>query len=275
MNKDIFFYSEYCDYSKEVRTQLDTYGQLPKMISVCVDDENIQLPPFLEAVPTIYLNENKSILVDESIEKYINKFKPNEQQNSIGDSAVISCRPADLISDNYNEIVGSFNSALIEKDLKIDCSDENILTYAMFPEIGLAFLEHQSDPDFFETEPADIFEQTDSSYLVSIDDKEYSVVVKSNNSVEINGSSVKSTNEQPSHPAQAGLGSIINAPLGGNIFKLIAQEGQSLEPDATVLILEAMKMETEIKSPAAGVVTKIFVKPGDSVKPGDPLFEIA
>ena len=197
------------------------------------------------------------------------------QQNSIGDSAVISCRPADLISDNYNEIVENFNSALIEKDLKIDCSDENILTYAMFPEIGLAFLEHQSDPDFFETEPADILEQADSSYLVSIDDKEYSVVVKSNNSVEINGSSVKSTNEQPSHAAQAGSGSIINAPLGGNIFKLIAQEGQSLEPDATVLILEAMKMETEIKSPAAGVVTKIFVKPGDSVKPGDPLFEIA
>ena len=197
------------------------------------------------------------------------------QQNSIGDSAVISCRPADLISDNYNEIVESFNSALIEKDLKIDCSDENILTYAMFPEIGLAFLEHQSDPDFFETEPADILEQADSSYLVSIDDKEYSVVVKSNNSVEINGSSVKSTNEQPSHAAQVGSGSIINAPLGGNIFKLIAQEGQSLEPDATVLILEAMKMETEIKSPGAGVVTKIFVKAGDSVKPGDPLFEIA
>ena len=197
------------------------------------------------------------------------------QQNSIGDSAVISCRPADLISDNYNEIVENFNTVLIEKDLKIDCSDENILTYAMFPEIGLAFLEHQSDPDFFETEPADILEQADSSYLVSIDDKEYSVVVKSNNSVEINGSSVKSTNEQPSHAAQAGSGSIINAPLGGNIFKLIAQEGQSLEPDATVLILEAMKMETEIKSPAAGVVTKIFVKPGDSVKPGDPLFEIA
>jgi len=197
------------------------------------------------------------------------------QQNSIGDSAVISCRPADLISDNYNEIVENFNTALIEKDLKIDCSDENILTYAMFPEIGLAFLEHQSDPDFFETEPADILEQADSSYLVSIDDKEYSVVVKSNNSVEINGSSVKSTNEQPSHAAQAGSGSIINAPLGGNIFKLIAQEGQSLEPDSTVLILEAMKMETEIKSPGAGVVTKIFVNPGDSVKPGDPLFEIA
>ena len=197
------------------------------------------------------------------------------QQNSIGDSAVISCRPADLITDNYGEIAEEFNSALTEKDLQVDQSDENILTYAMFPEIGLAFLEHQSDPDFFEAEPADIIEHSDESYLVSIDDKEYSVVVKSNHSVEINGSSVKSANEQPSHAAQAGPGSIINAPLGGNIFKVITQEGQSLEPDSTVLILEAMKMETEIKSPKAGVVTKIFVKPGDSVKPGDPLFEIA
>ena len=63
--------------------------------------------------------------------------------------------------------------------------------------------------------------------------------------------------------------------MGGNIFKVIAQEGQSIDHDATVLILEAMKMETEIKSPESGVVTKIFVKSGDSVKPGDPLFEIA
>ena len=197
------------------------------------------------------------------------------QQNSIGDSAVISCRPADLIADNYGEIAEAFNLALAEKDLQVDKSDENILTYAMFPEIGLAFLEHQSDPDFFEAEPADIIEHSDESYSVSIDDKEYSVVVKTNHSVEINGSLVKSANEQPSHAAQAGPGSIINAPLGGNIFKVITQEGQSLEPDSTVLILEAMKMETEIKSPKAGVVTKIFVKPGDSVKPGDPLFEIA
>ena len=197
------------------------------------------------------------------------------QQNSIGDSAVISCRPADLIADNYGEIAEAFNLALAEKDLQVDKSDENILTYAMFPEIGLAFLEHQSDPDFFEAEPADIIEHSDESYSVSIDDKEYSVVVKTNHSVEINGSSVKSANEQPSHAAQAGPGFIINAPLGGNIFKVITQEGQSLEPDSTVLILEAMKMETEIKSPKAGVVTKIFVKPGDSVKPGDPLFEIA
>ena len=197
------------------------------------------------------------------------------QQNSIGDSAVISCRPADLIVDNYNEIAEAFKAALIDKDLQIESSDENVLTYAMFPEIGLAFLEHQSDPDFFETEPAEIIEQSDNAYLVSVDNKEYSVTVKRDNSIEINGSSATSSDEKLSHADQVGSGSIINAPLGGNIFKVIAQEGESIDPDATVLILEAMKMETEIKSPESGVVTKIFVKSGDSVKPGDPLFEIA
>jgi len=196
------------------------------------------------------------------------------QQNSIGDSAVITCRPADLLKDNYNGIVEAFNTALQDKDLKIDASDENILTFAMFPEIGLAFLQNQSDPDFFEVEPAEITEKSDQSYLVAIDGKEYSVTVKSNNSIEINDSSSTSHQQNLASTAQIGAGSIISAPLGGNIFKLIAQEGQALEPDATVLILEAMKMETEIKSPGAGVVSKIFVKPGDSVKPGDPLFEI-
>jgi oxaloacetate decarboxylase alpha subunit len=197
------------------------------------------------------------------------------QQSSIGDSTVISCRPADLIGDNYNGIVDAFNAALRDKDLQVTASDENILTYAMFPEIGLAFFEHQSDSEFFEAEPAGIIEKSDQSYLVSIDHQEYSVTVKSDHSIDINGSSKKSGNEELSPLAQVGQGLIISAPLGGNIFKVIAQAGQSLEADATVLILEAMKMETEIKSPRVGTVTKIFVQSGDSVKPGDPLFEIA
>jgi oxaloacetate decarboxylase alpha subunit len=197
------------------------------------------------------------------------------QQSSIGDSAVISCRPADLIGDNYNGIVDAFNAALRDKDLQVTASDENILTYAMFPEIGLAFFEHQSDSEFFEAEPAGIIEKSDQSYLVSIDHQEYSVTVKSDHSIDINGSSKKSGNEELSPLAQVGQGLIISAPLGGNIFKVIAQAGQSLEADATVLILEAMKMETEIKSPRVGTVTKIFIQSGDSVKPGDPLFEIA
>jgi oxaloacetate decarboxylase alpha subunit len=70
-------------------------------------------------------------------------------------------------------------------------------------------------------------------------------------------------------------GKVVEAPLGGNIFQVIIEKGSSIEIDSTVLILEAMKMETEIKTPIAGTITNIFVKPGDSVKPGAPLFEIS
>ena len=219
-------------------------------------------------------NEVKSLLKGEygATPAPVNK---ELQRSAIGDSAIISCRPADLIGDNYNGIVDSFHAALRDKDIQVTASDENILIFAMFPEIGLAFLEHQSDPEFFEAEPAEIIEKSDQSYLVSIDHQEYSVTVKPDHSIDINGSSKKSGNEELSPLAQVGQGSIISAPLGGNIFKVIAQAGQSLEADATVLILEAMKMETEIKTPRVGIVTKIFVQSGDSVKPGDPLFEIA
>ena len=219
-------------------------------------------------------NEVKSLLKGEygATPAPVNK---ELQRSTIGDSAVISCRPADLIGDNYNGIVDLFHAALRDKDIQVTASDENILIFAMFPEIGLAFLEHQSDPEFFEAEPAEIIEKSDQSYLVSIDHQEYSVTVKRDHSIDINGSSKKSGNEELSPLAQVGQGSIISAPLGGNIFKVIAQAGQSLEADATVLILEAMKMETEIKTPRVGIVTKIFVQSGDSVKPGDPLFEIA
>ena len=219
-------------------------------------------------------NEVKSLLKGEygATPAPVNK---ELQRSTIGDSAVISCRPADLIGDNYNGIVDSFHAALRDKDIQVTASDENILIFAMFPEIGLAFLEHQSDPEFFEAEPAEIIEKSDQSYLVFIDHQEYSVTVKRDHSIDINGSSKKIGNEEFSPLAQVGQGSIISAPLGGNIFKVIAQAGQSLEADATVLILEAMKMETEIKTPRVGIVTKIFVQSGDSVKPGDPLFEIA
>ena len=86
------------------------------------------------------------------------------------------------------------------------------------------------------------------------------------------GSQVNETKNETK--VDAGPGIIIEAPLGGNIFRTIASEGDSVKADATVLILEAMKMETEIKAPSAGIIAKIFVKPGDTVKPGNPLFEI-
>ena len=75
MTQDIFFFSNYCNYSKEVFEKLTETKLLEKMISVCVDDDNIQLPPFLDAVPTIYLAEKQQVVKDEDILDYIIKNK--------------------------------------------------------------------------------------------------------------------------------------------------------------------------------------------------------
>ena len=218
-------------------------------------------------------NEVKSLLKGEygATPAPVNK---DLQQEGIGESAVITCRPADLLNDDFQSVEEEFKNTIAEKNISAEASIENILIFAMFPEIGLNFLENINTPNYFESEPLEINEITDSSYLVTVDDQEYSVTLKADNSVTINGNS-QSQEVSPSIISAVGAGKVIEAPLGGNIFRTMVSEGESVEADSTVLILEAMKMETEIKSPSAGIIGKIFVKPGDSVKPGTPLFEIS
>ena len=78
----------------------------------------------------------------------------------------------------------------------------------MFPEIGMNYIENVDNPEFFESEPLEIHELTDSSYLVTVDDHEYSVTLKADNSVTINdGSSINEVVSSPS--VAAGMGTVI------------------------------------------------------------------
>jgi len=65
------------------------------------------------------------------------------------------------------------------------------------------------------------------------------------------------------------------APLAGNIFKVLAKPGQSVAEGDLVLVLEAMKMETEVRATQSGVIAQVHVSEGDSVAVGDSLLEIA
>ncbi|EAQ8518240.1 biotin/lipoyl-binding protein, partial [Salmonella enterica subsp. enterica] len=76
-------------------------------------------------------------------------------------------------------------------------------------------------------------------------------------------------------PASASAGTPVTAPLAGNIWKVIATEGQSVAEGDVLLILEAMKMETEIRAAQAGTVRGIAVKSGDAVSVGDTLMTLA
>ena len=82
MKKDIIFYSNYCTYSKEIINQISKTPINDNIIYVCVDDENIQLPQFIKAVPTIYLVNDKKIVVDEAITSWIKEkvSKPKQDE---------------------------------------------------------------------------------------------------------------------------------------------------------------------------------------------------
>src|SRR5690606_23903302 len=73
----------------------------------------------------------------------------------------------------------------------------------------------------------------------------------------------------------AGTGEPQLAPLAGNIFKVLVQPGQMVQEGDLVIILEAMKMETEIRAFKAGTISGVNVKVGDAVSVGDSLLTIA
>ena len=80
--KNILFYSNNCNYSKEVIKKISESSIKDNLIYVSVDDQNIKLPDFLTAVPTIYLVESKKILMDEEIINWIQQQNISTQTNN-------------------------------------------------------------------------------------------------------------------------------------------------------------------------------------------------
>ena len=78
--------------------------------------------------------------------------------------------------------------------------------------------------------------------------------------------------ESPSPSAQGG--EALNAPLAGNIFKVLVSEGDHVSRGDVVLIMEAMKMETEVRAASDGTITSVHVNEGDSVTSGQPLLTL-
>ena len=191
-----------------------------------------------------------------------------------GDEA-ITCRPADLLGNNeFDEIKKSFDQNINDKKLSIENSEENILTYALFPEVGIKFFENINNPNYFENAPLDFTNSDGDIYKVTIEDKDYFVKYSKVSDPEIldqkNISNINNINTDYTSIS----GEIITAPLSGNIFSIVKNNGESVELDDTVIVLEAMKMETTIKTPLNGIIKKVFVKNGDKVNVGDPLFEV-
>ena len=196
------------------------------------------------------------------------------QQRVSSDAKVIDCRPADLIDNELETIKNKLADAIDEHSLDIELNEDNILIFAMFPEIGLQFLKNINNPEFFEEEPLSFRSRGSDGYSVNVNGEEYVISINPLGEIEFADGVSANTSATNSQPTSTSNAQPINAQLGGNIFKVLCKVGDVIALDQTVLILEAMKMETEVKSPFAGTITSIDIKEGDAVAPGQLLLTV-
>ncbi len=208
-----------------------------------------------------------------------------ELQARVLDGAeVITCRPADLLESEMDKLAAELKEKAAEKGITLTAGEgeiDDVLTYALFPQIGLKFLENRNNPDAFEPVPTGkegsivTNDSGEEVYTVDVEGASYTVTVSSGGDLTgiaaIGGNS--STGAVVGAPV--GGGDPMPSPLAGNIFKVHATPGQSVQEGDLVIVLEAMKMETEVRAPKTGTIGSVNVKEGDSVAVGDILLTIA
>ncbi|HIF89885.1 MAG TPA: oxaloacetate decarboxylase subunit alpha [Candidatus Thioglobus sp.] len=198
----------------------------------------------------------------------------------------ITCRPADNIEPELDILETQFDEIVAEKGIELAADKiDDLLTYALFPQVGIQFLANRNNPDFFEPAPqapsaASASTKEDGVYTVSFKGNSYVVEVSAGGDI----TSMQSASAQTAPgatvvaaPAAAPVGDAedVNAPLSGTIWKVLVSPNQQINEGDTLVILEAMKMETEIKAARSGTVVNVSVKEGDSVTVGQALLSLA
>ncbi len=199
----------------------------------------------------------------------------------------ITCRPADNIAPEMSILEQEFDKIVVDKGIKLaDNKIDDLMTYALFPQVGVSFLQNRDNADFFEPAPQEGVRNTASdneegTYTISFKGNSYTVDVSAGGDV----TSMKPASEKATAvpvaekeivtEVPATGGEPIGAPLSGNIWKVMVSINQKVKEGDVLVILEAMKMETEIKSARSGVITEISVKEGDAVKVGQALVSLA
>ncbi len=198
----------------------------------------------------------------------------------------ITCRPADLLAPELEKLTTELRKQAQEKGINLAAAGDEIddvLTYALFPQIGLKFLENRGNPDAFEPAPTLEDAQTMAApkksgpevYTITVNGQNYVVQVAE-------GGDISAISKAPAAaPATAAVapvaadGEDVPAPLAGNIWKVEVAVGQAVQEGDVLVILEAMKMETEVRAARAGTVVAVDVKEGDAVQVGDSLLSLA
>ncbi|MFC1236529.1 sodium-extruding oxaloacetate decarboxylase subunit alpha [Vibrio sp. F74] len=200
----------------------------------------------------------------------------------------ITCRPADLIEPEVSTLTESVKAKAKEKGITLAESEiDDVLTVALFDQVAWKFLENRHNPEAFEPVPtvaepapkAATKSTTDESavYTVNVNNQAYVVQINEGADPDVlavaNTAPVAGLTTTPAAPS--GNAETVSAPLAGNIWKIHVKVGETVKEGDVILILEAMKMETEIRAARGGVIESVTVSEGDSVQVGDALVALA
>ncbi|MDA5564904.1 MULTISPECIES: sodium-extruding oxaloacetate decarboxylase subunit alpha [Cobetia] len=228
-------------------------------------------------------------------------FDSELQSRVLEGAEPITCRPADNLTPEMERLREELKGKAREEGIALESGEretDDVLTYALFPQIGLKFLRNRGNPDAFEPAPQAVDDKASKAaaapvsgapavsaqgassgpqtYTLNVNGKQYVVEVAEGGDItQVQASEPAASAPAAAAPAaQAASGEPVNAPLAGNIFKVNVAVGDSVAEGDVVIILEAMKMETEIRAHQAGTVSAVKVKEGDSVSVGDVLITL-
>ncbi|HHQ4186765.1 TPA: sodium-extruding oxaloacetate decarboxylase subunit alpha [Vibrio cholerae] len=211
------------------------------------------------------------------------------QARVLAGAEAITCRPADLIAAEMPTLQDRVLQQAKEQHITLaENAIDDVLTIALFDQVGWKFLANRHNPEAFEPAPQAISSActpkapTEKSkvqpvesygvYTITVNNQSYVVKVDEGGDL-THVAPAPSANHIPAPSAAEGEN--LAAPLSGNIWKIHASAGDEVAEGDVLLILEAMKMETEIRAPRAGVISAIEVNEGDAVQVGDALLVLA
>jgi len=204
-------------------------------------------------------------------------------------AAPVTDRPADHIAPEMAKIEAEVAEQAKAKGVKLaENAVDDALIVALFPQIAWKFLENRNNPAAFEPAPTGNESAVENKpvskaapsasgstvYTVELEGKAFVVKVSEGGDISHVATTAPQAAPQAA-PAPATGGTPVTAPMAGNIWKVVATEGQTVAAGDVLFILEAMKMETEVKAAQAGTVHGICVKAGDAVAVGDTVMTLA
>jgi len=220
------------------------------------------------------------------------------QQRAVGKEAMIECRPADLLVNELDQLRQEIG--------ELAQNDEDVLSYALFPDVGRQFLEQRANnalaPEALEPPPGDKIQhraptefnvvlhgesyhikmtgsghktQSERHFYLTVDGIPEEAVVETLDEIVITGGAEDAVKTKiASRRPKATKEGDVTTSMPGNIIDVLVAEGDFVKNGQPLLITEAMKMETEVQAPVSGRITGVFVQKGDTVNPDETLVEI-